>query len=51
MTSPSRKMLRKQMLDAKKSATSELNMFDRMPDKCDTCYKDFDKKPKLRWVN
>jgi len=46
MTSPSRKMLRKQMLDAKKSATSELNMFDRLPDKCDTCHKDFDKKSK-----
>lgn len=46
MTSPSRKVLRKQALEAKKNMTSELNMFDRMPNKCDTCQKDFDKKSK-----
>jgi len=44
MTSPSRKVLRKQALEAKKNMTSELNMFDRMPNKCDTCQKPFDKK-------
>ena len=41
-----RKTQRKQVLEAKKNMTSELNMFDRLPNKCDTCHKDFDKKSK-----
>lgn len=46
MSSLSKKFERNQTLEAKKSLTSELNMFDRLPNKCDTCHKDFDKKSK-----
>ena len=44
--SSAKKIQRKQTLEAKKNMTSELNMFDRLPNKCDTCHKDFDKKSK-----
>lgn len=46
MSSLTNKFNRKQSLEAKKNMTSELNMFDRIPNKCDTCHKDFDKKSK-----
>lgn len=46
MTSSANKIKRKQEVDAKKSMTSQLNMFDRIPDKCDTCHAAFDKKSK-----
>lgn len=32
--------------DVEKNLAKQMNMFDRMPDKCDTCSKPFDKKSK-----
>jgi len=46
MSSQAKKIERKQEVDIKKSMTSKLNMFDRIPDKCDTCHAPFDKKSK-----
>ena len=50
MTNLKRKIERNHFLNEKKqlekSMTSKLNMFDRLPDKCDTCHADFDKKSK-----
>lgn len=46
MSSQTRKIERKQLVDQKKNMTSQLNMFDRIPDKCDTCHAAFDRKSK-----
>lgn len=46
MSNFQKKFQRKQELDAKKNLGSQLNMFDRIPDKCDTCHKPFDKRSK-----
>jgi hypothetical protein len=46
MSSADRKLLRQKQKDAEKGMSSQLNMFDRIPDKCDTCHAPFDKKSK-----
>ena len=50
MSNPANKSQRKKVVEAKKDAeknlVKQINMFDRMPDKCDACSKPFDKKSK-----
>lgn len=50
MTNSSRKILRKNLPEKKKEAekklTEHIGMFGRLPDRCDLCKKDFDKKSK-----
>jgi DNA-binding transcriptional regulator GbsR (MarR family) len=46
MSSAAKKIERKQLVEQKKNMGSQLNMFDRIPDKCDTCHTAFDKKSK-----
>ena len=50
MSNPANKSQRKKVVAAKKDAeknlAKQINMFDRMPDKCDACSKPFDKKSK-----
>ncbi len=46
MTSIANKIKRKQELLSKRNVNTQLNMFDRIPDKCDTCHLPFDKKSK-----
>lgn len=40
------KKITKSAKDTKKDLKQKLNMFDRMPDNCLACNKDFDKKDK-----
>ena len=50
MSNPANKSQRKKVVaskkDAEKNLAKQINMFDRMPDKCDACSKPFDKKSK-----
>lgn len=50
MSNLANKSQRKKIVEAKKDAeknlAKQINMFDRMPDKCDACSKPFDKKSK-----
>lgn len=50
MSNPTNKIKRQKQVEARKDAEKNLgkqiNMFDRLPDKCDVCSKPFDKKSK-----
>ena len=50
MSNLANKSQRKKIVEAKKDVeknlAKQINMFDRMPDKCDACSRPFDKKSK-----
>lgn len=46
MSSPTRKIERKQKKDAQKEITNKVGLFNQLPEKCHICEKPYDKKSK-----